>query len=157
MQCRPCSSRTPMSSGAPLHLMSTSVSLCTITLVFVNIEMVPSSEVFPTLISDVGKLLNVSAVIACSDNCGKGSCVTFFALHFPPFATSTFLLDERRMGIHASFLLSLLTKCLSAPESYVRCTMLARFILLLVCSPNVTCFLFARICVAALLNAVQSL
>jgi hypothetical protein len=98
-----------MSSGAPLHLMSTSVSLCTVTPVFVNIEMVPSLEVFPTLISDVGKLLNVSAVVASSDNCGKGSRVTFFALHFPPFATSTFLLDERRMGIHASFLLSLLT------------------------------------------------
>ncbi len=90
--------------------------------------------------------MNVSAVVARFDNCGKGSRVTFFALHLPPFATLNFLLDERRMGIHASF-----------PESYVKCTMLARFILLLVCSPDVTCFLFARICVAALLNAVQSL
>ncbi len=89
--------------------MSTSVSLCTVTPVFVNIEMVPSSEVFPTLISDVGKLVNVSAVVARFDYCGKGSHVTFFALHLPPFATSTFLLDERRMGIHASFLSSLLT------------------------------------------------
>ncbi len=53
--------------------------------------------------------MNVSAVVARFDNCGKGSRVTFFALHLPPFATSTFLLDERRMGIHASFLLSLLT------------------------------------------------
>ena len=35
--------------------------------------------------------------------------------------------------------------------------MLARSILLLVCSLNVTYFLFVRICVAALLNAVQSL
>jgi hypothetical protein len=35
--------------------------------------------------------------------------VTFFALHFPPFSTLTFLFDERRMGIHASFQLSLLT------------------------------------------------
>ena len=98
-----------MSSIALLHLMSTSVSLCTVTPVFVNIEMVPSLEVFPTLISDVGKLVNVSAVVAGFDNCGKGSSVTFFALHFPPFATLTFLFDERRMGIHASFLLSLLT------------------------------------------------
>ncbi len=97
-----------MSSGAPLHLMSTSVSLCTVTPVFVNMEMVPSLEVFPTLISEVGKLVNVSAVVARSENCGKGSRVTFFALHLPPFATLTFLLDDHRMGIHASFLSSLL-------------------------------------------------
>ena len=98
-----------MSSGAPLHLMSTSVSLCTVTPVFVNIEMVPSSEVFPTLISDVGKLVNVSAVVARFDSCGKGSCLTFFALHVSPFSTPTFLFYERKMGMHASFLLSLLT------------------------------------------------
>ena len=109
MRYRPCSSRTPMSSGAPLHLISTSVSLCTVTPVLVNMEMVPSSEVFPTLINDVGKLVNVSAVVARFDNCGKGSRVTFFALHVPPFATSTFLLDGRRMGILASFLSSSLT------------------------------------------------
>ncbi len=77
--------------------MRPSVSLCTVTPVFVNMAMVPLLEVFPTLISDVGKLVNVSAVVARSDNCGKGSCVTLFALHLPPFATSTFLLDERRI------------------------------------------------------------
>ncbi len=98
-----------MISGAPLHLMSKFIYLCNVTPVFVNMEMVPLLEVFPTLISDVGKLVNVSAVVARFDNCGKGSRVTFFALHLPPFATLTFLLDERRMGIHASFLLSLLT------------------------------------------------
>jgi len=81
-----------MSSGAPLHLMSTSVSLCTVTPVFVKMDMVLSSEVFPTLISEVGKLVNVSAVVARFDNCGKGSRVTFFALHLPPFATSIFFL-----------------------------------------------------------------
>ena len=109
MRYRPRSSLTPMSSGAPLHLMSTSVSLCTVTLVLVKMEMVPSSEVFPTLISNLGKLENVSAVVARFDNCGKGSRVTFFALHVSPFATPTYLLDERKMGMHASFLLSLLT------------------------------------------------
>ena len=98
-----------MSNKAPLHLMSTSVSLCTVTPVLVKIEMVPLSEVFPTIINDVGKLVNVYAFVARFDNCGKGSCVTFFALHVPPFAPLTFLLDARRMGIHASFLLSLLT------------------------------------------------
>ena len=109
MQYHPCSSRTPISSGAPLHLISTSSSLCTVTPVLVNMEMVPSSEVFPTLISDVGKLVNVSAVVARFDSCGKGSRVTFFALHVSPFATPTFLYDERKMGIHASFLSSSLT------------------------------------------------
>ena len=108
----PCLSLTPMSSGAPLHLMSTSVSLCTVTPVLVKMKMVPLLEVFPTLINDVGKLVNVSAFVARFDNCGNGSYVTFFALHVSPFATPTFLLDERRMGIHASFLLSLLTYAL---------------------------------------------
>ena len=98
-----------MSSGDPLHLMSTSVSLCTVIPVFVNMEMVPLSEVFPTLISDVEKLVNVSAVVARFDNCGKRIRVTFFALHVFPFATPTFLFDERKMGIHASFLLYFLT------------------------------------------------
>ena len=109
MRYRPCLSRTPMSSGAPLHLMSTYVSLCTVMPVLVKMEMVPSSEVFPTIISDVGKLVNVSAFVAHFDNCGKGSCVTFFALHVSPFATPTCLFDERKLGMHASFLLSLLT------------------------------------------------
>ena len=106
---RPCSSHTPMSIGAPLHLMRTSVSLCTVTPVLVKMEMVPSLEVFPTPINDVGKSVNVSACVARFDNCGKGSQVTCFALHVLPFATLTFLLDERKMGIHASFLSSLLT------------------------------------------------
>ena len=82
--------RTLMSSGAPLHLMSTSVSLCMVTPVLVKMEMVPSPEVFPTLISDVGKLVKVSAFVAHFDNCGKGSCVLCFALHVSPFATPTF-------------------------------------------------------------------
>ena len=68
MRYRPCSTRTPMSIGAPLHLMSTSVSLCTVTPVFVKIDMVPSSDVFPTLINDVGKFVNVSAVVARFDS-----------------------------------------------------------------------------------------
>ena len=109
MWYRPCSSRTPMSIGALLHLMSTSVSLCTVTPVLVKMEMVPLSEVFPMLINDVGKSVNVSACVPRFDNCGKRSRVTCFALHVLPFATPTFLLDERKMGIHTSFLLSSLT------------------------------------------------
>jgi hypothetical protein len=68
-----------------------------------KMKIVPSLEVCPTLISDVGKLMNVSAFVARFDNCGKGSRVTFFALHVSPFAVSTFLFDERKMGMHASF------------------------------------------------------
>ena len=85
-----------MSIGAPLHLMSTSVSLCTVTPVLVKREMVPSSEVFPFFISDVGKLVNVSACVARFDNCGNGSQLTFFALHVSPFATPTFFLMSVR-------------------------------------------------------------
>ena len=105
----PCLSHTPISSGATLYLMSTSVSLCTVTPVLVKIDMVPLSDVFPTLINDVGKLVNMSAVVARFDSCGKGSHVTFFALHVSPFATPTFLFDERKMGMHDSFLSSFLT------------------------------------------------
>ena len=98
-----------MSIGAPLHLMSKSVSLCTVTPILVKMEMVPLLEVLPTLINDVGKLANVSACAARFDNCGKGSQVTCLALHSLPFASLPFLLDEHKMGIHASFLSSLLT------------------------------------------------
>jgi hypothetical protein len=54
----------------------------------------------------VGKLANVSAVVARLDNCGKGSRMTFFALHVSPFFTLTFLFDERKMVMGASFLSS---------------------------------------------------
>ena len=77
--------------------------------VLVKMEMVPLTEVFPRLINDVGKLVNVSACVARFDNCGKGSWLTCFALHESRFATPTCLLDERKMGMCASFLLSLLT------------------------------------------------
>ena len=108
MRYCPCLSCTLMSSGAPLHLMSTSVSLCTVTPVLVKMEMVTSLEVFPTFINDVGKLVAVSAFVARIDN-WKGSCVTCFSLHVSSFATLTFLFDEHKMGMHVSFLSSLLT------------------------------------------------
>ena len=104
MRYRPCSSLTPTKSGALVHRISTSVSLWTVTPVLVKMEMVPSSAVFPTLMSDVGKSLNVSARDARSDNCVKGSFVTFSALHISPFATITRLVDFRRIGNPAAFL-----------------------------------------------------
>ena len=69
-------------------------------------DMVPSSEILPTLMSDVGKLVKVSANVARADNWGKGSRVTLVALHVSPLATPTFLFDERKMGMQASFLSS---------------------------------------------------
>ena len=53
-----------MRMGLPLHVMSTSSSLNTLTPSFVNIKTVLLSVVLPTLIKDVGKSWNVSACIA---------------------------------------------------------------------------------------------
>ena len=90
---RPCSSRLPIRIGSPLHVISTSSSLCTVTPSLVKIDIVPSSDVCPTLINDVGNCSNVSACLALADSCGNGNAVTFFALTTSPFATCTFLLD----------------------------------------------------------------
>ena len=49
-------------------------------------------------------LVCIASIVCFVDDCGKGSCMTCFALHVSPFATPTFFLDERKMGIHASFL-----------------------------------------------------
>jgi hypothetical protein len=91
--------------GAPLQVISTSSSLCTDTPVLVNTDIVPSSDVLPTLISDVRKLSNVSACLALSDNCGNGNVVEYFALQMSPIATLTRLVDALSMGIRA-FILS---------------------------------------------------
>ena len=64
----PCSLRTPMRMGSPLHVMSRSSSLCTVTPFLVKMEMVTLSGVFPTLINDVGKVLKVSACVAFVDS-----------------------------------------------------------------------------------------
>ena len=99
---RPCSSRVPISIGMPLHVMRTSCSLCTVTPSLVKIEMVPSSEVLPTLINDVGKSSKVSAWFAVGDSCWNGSCVTCFAVLLPPLATPTRLFDRRSIGSPAA-------------------------------------------------------
>ena len=46
--------RTPMSMGSPLHVMSTSSSLKTVMPALVNTDIVPLSEVLPTLINNIG-------------------------------------------------------------------------------------------------------
>ncbi len=64
-----------MRMGLPLHVMSTSSSLNTVTPVLVKIDMLPSLEVLPTLINNVGKFWKVSACLARADSLWNGSQV----------------------------------------------------------------------------------
>ncbi len=73
--------------GLPLHVMSTSSSLNTVTPVLVKTDMVPLSEVLPTLISNVGKFWKVSACLAHADSLWNGSQVCIepgLFLYWPP-------------------------------------------------------------------------
>ena len=97
-----------MNCGLFLHVMSTSLSSCTVTPSVVKIDTMPSSAVFPTLIRDVGNSLNVSACLAFDDNDGKGKLVTCFPLLFSPLATMTRLVDGRNIGRRAASLSFLL-------------------------------------------------
>ena len=90
--------------GLPLHVMGTSVSLCTDTPSFVNTEIVPSSDILPTLINDVGNCSKVLACVAFAESWWNGSFVTFVALLTSPFATRTCFANLRNMGIPAFFL-----------------------------------------------------
>ena len=95
---RPCSSLTPMSMGSPLHLINTSSSLRTVTPSLVKIDIVPSSAVLLTFMSDEGKSANKSACVALLDRSGMGRRVTNLALLEPPFATPTLLFECFGMG-----------------------------------------------------------
>ena len=88
----------PINIGSPLHVMSTSCSLCTVTPSFVNIDIVPSSDVLPTLISELGKLSNESALAAWLDICLNGRQLTCCAVLVPPLATPTRFVDGRMVG-----------------------------------------------------------
>jgi hypothetical protein len=57
-----------MRNGSPLHVMRTPSSLNTLMPSFAKTKTVPSSEVLPTLISDVGKSWNVFACLYCADS-----------------------------------------------------------------------------------------
>eukprot|EP00956_Cyclotella_meneghiniana_P004191 scaffold5158_cov36-Cyclotella_meneghiniana.AAC.1 len=61
-------------------------------------DMVPSSEVLPTLMREVGKSLKVSAWVALLDKFLIGSFVTNWALLVLPLATPTHLVDLRSIG-----------------------------------------------------------
>ena len=93
-----------MNSGLFLHVMSTSFLLCTVTPSLVNIDTVSLLAVFPTLIRDVGKSLNLSACLDFDDSNGKGKLVTCFPLLFSPLATMTRLVDGRNIGWRAASL-----------------------------------------------------
>jgi len=78
---------------SPLHVMSTSCSLCTVTPSFVKIDIVPSSDILPTLISELGKSSNESVLAARSDSCLNGRRLTCLAVVVPLLATPTCFVD----------------------------------------------------------------
>ncbi len=59
---------------------------------FVNIDIVPSSDVLPTLISELGKSSNESALAARWDSCLNGRRLMCRAVLVPPLATPLVLL-----------------------------------------------------------------
>ncbi len=87
-----------MQIGSPLHVMRMSFFLNTLTASFMKTETVPSSDVLPTLIRDVGKSWNVTACLDCADSLQKGTWVTYLALLVPPLATPTCRVDGLRIG-----------------------------------------------------------
>ena len=98
----------PINIGSPLHVMSTSCSLCTVTPSFVNIDIVPSSVVLPTLISELGKLLNEPALAAWLESCLNGRLLTCRAVRVPPLAMPTYFVDGRMIGSPTFFWFRLL-------------------------------------------------
>ena len=87
-----------MRMGFFLHVMSTSASLCIVTPSLVKMETLPSSDVLPTLISEVGNSSNVSASATLLESCRNGSEVTYLPFQAPPLATPTFLSDIINTG-----------------------------------------------------------
>ena len=90
----------------PLHVMRTSLSLCTLTLSPVKIEMLPPLHVLPTIIKDVGNSLNMSACTAVYKISWNGSLVTYCPFLMPPLATLTCLFGFLIIGIRALFISS---------------------------------------------------
>ena len=82
-----------MSIGLPLHVISTSSSLCTVTSSLVKIDVFPSSANLPTLRSEFLKSSNMSARVALSDIPLNGSQVVFTSLLAQPFSTPTRIVD----------------------------------------------------------------
>jgi hypothetical protein len=87
-----------MRIGSPMHVMRTSSSLNTLMPSFMKTETVPSSDVLPMLIRDVGKSWNAFACLDCADSLQKGSWVTYLALLVPPLVAPTYHVDGLRIG-----------------------------------------------------------
>jgi hypothetical protein len=108
IQYCPQLSRMPMRIGSPLHVMRMLSSLNMLRPLFMKTETVPSSNVLPMLIRDVGKSWNVSDCLNRTENLQKGSCVTYLVLLVLPLATPTCRVDGLRIGrpaLHWSCLL----------------------------------------------------
>jgi hypothetical protein len=88
----------PMRIVSPFHVMRTSSSLNTLMPSFVKTKTVPSSELLPMLIRDVGKSWNVSACHNGAEIFQKGSWVMYLALLVPPFVTPTCRVEGLRIG-----------------------------------------------------------
>ena len=67
-------------------------------------DTLPLSDIFPTLISDVGDSSNVSAFAVLLESCGNGSVVTYLLLQVPSLATPNFLADTHNICRHNVFL-----------------------------------------------------
>ena len=63
-----------------------------------NIDIVPLSDVLPTLISELGKSLIESALAARLDSCLNGRRLTCRAVLVPPLATPTRFVDGHVIG-----------------------------------------------------------
>ena len=61
-------------------------------------DILPSSAVLHTLISEVGNSSNVSASDDLLESCGNGSEVTYLTLQAPSLDTHTFLFDILNIG-----------------------------------------------------------
>ena len=99
---RPLVSRTPTNIGFPLHVISTSCSLCTVTPSDVKIEMLPSSLIAPTLNSESLNFSNVSPVLAFDDSPWKGRLTLYLPSLTLPSATWTRLSDSLMIDRPAS-------------------------------------------------------
>lgn len=64
----------------------------------VKMEIVPSLEVFPTLMSEVEKSSKVSACTTAGEKALNGSVVTWVVALLAPFAMPTCLVEACRIG-----------------------------------------------------------
>ena len=93
-----CMLHAPIVIGLPLHVTITLSSLWTVTPSFVNIEIVPASEVLPKYAHKCGKSSNVSVSVSSFGRCGMGSVVTLVPVLTSPFATPTLLVERHSIG-----------------------------------------------------------